>query len=151
MNEIYTSYYGKAQKLDPKEYTFLQISNSKPSWWNMPLNKIDELIPSWSLVSDYKAGKVTEEEYKKIYLRELSKKTYKLDLLMEKIKKQLTAKNVVLLCFEKEGFCHRHIAGDYLNERYGLKIYEFGTERKIDNKEEINQPIQYEQLSFFDR
>ena len=137
MNEIYTSYYAKASALDPKQYTFLQISNSIPKWWDAPINKITELIPSWTLVSDYKAGKVSEEEYEKTYLRELSKRTYKLDLLMAKIRKQLTAKNVILLCYEKDGFCHRHIASRYLTERYGLKISELGVEKKKEDKEEI--------------
>lgn len=147
MKDIFTSYYVKAQTLDPKEYTFLQISNSIPKWWKLPVTKIPELVPSWSLVADYKAGKVSEAEYTDIYLKELAEKKDKIDILVGKIQKQITAKNVVLLCYEKDGFCHRHIAGDMLNEKYGLKISELGVEKKKEDKEEII----YEQLSFFDR
>lgn len=124
--DIYTSYYAKAQNFNPKEYTFLQISNSVPSWWRLPITKIQELVPDWGIVDGYKKGSITEEKYTERYLKDLERSREKIDVFVEKLKKQITVKNVVLLCYEKDGFCHRNIAKDYLNKNYGLQITEYG-------------------------
>jgi hypothetical protein len=53
--------------------------------------------------------------------------------------------NVVFLCYEKDSFCHRHIASNFLSQKFGIKISEFGKELPKEEPEET-----YEQLSLFD-
>jgi len=33
--------------------------------------------------------------------------------------------NAVLLCWEKDGFCHRHLVADWLQEKLGIEIKEY--------------------------
>lgn len=73
--------------------------------------------PNW-LITKYKAGKISDEDYTKAYIREV------LDgLNPHEVYKEL-GDNAVLLCFEKPPkFCHRHIVSEWFN-KHGIPVTE---------------------------
>lgn len=82
------------------------------------------LAPSRSLLKEYKAGKVDEEEYTKQY--------YEL-LKLRRITPQQALRDLgpdaVLLCYEGSSkFCHRHLAAKWLRKG-GIKIEELVPEK----------------------
>lgn len=63
--------------------------------------------PSWEIVSDYKSGKITEQEYSVVY-RDMVRQSYRqnqsewLNLILKP--------KVAIACYCQAGcFCHRHI------------------------------------------
>lgn len=98
---FYTSYY--ANKLI-KDYVGYGISNS------CPVERVFALaVPSWQLVSAYKAG-VGELHYRRVYLAQLDR--VKDRLLAELAQVEHPA---VFLCFEKPPkFCHRQVFAEWL-------------------------------------
>lgn len=65
------------------------------------------LYPAEQLLKDYKSGKVSEEEYRSIYLEYLWK------LNVDNCYKVFN--ECVFVCYEREGFCHRHLIKEWLN------------------------------------
>lgn len=73
-------------------------------------NKV--FAPTWDLVTNYKNGNISEEEYTKKYYQ-LMRKSYKEN--REVWEKLLTDKEVVLVCYCPENnFCHRYLLKDIL-------------------------------------
>lgn len=122
MGEIYTSYYNRAKALDPNRWEFVQISNSKPTWWEYATTKLDAVIPPWNIVSDYKAGRITWAKYTDEYNYYLNNED--MEDAIGTIEKLAEAKNVVLLCWEDPtNKCHRHLFADYMN-KLGIEVKE---------------------------
>jgi hypothetical protein len=106
---------------------------------------IKAFAPTWDIVMDVKAGKITELEYTKAY-RQLMGLSYKhnqndwIELLSSEAP-------VVICCYCPEGkFCHRHVLLGYLvaaGHKHGLPVNaagEFG----------VNAEPLPSQLGFFD-
>ena len=120
MFEIKTSYY--ANRWSYKGYVRVGISRYAPQG-SCDLRLMD-FAPSARTLFDYKEGRIDEKEYEREYLNDLDRlyENKRMDELVDKLKKY---EKVVLLCYEGKGkFCHRHILGKYLNEKYDLKIEE---------------------------
>lgn len=107
---IYTSNFAKASYLDKNEYDLYSIALYKPKFVNYYYKTIPMLAPEKDLLSDYKKGIVTDEEYIKRYTEMIERKGF------DKIRKFLIElengndKTVLLLCYCGKGkFCHRHI------------------------------------------
>lgn len=122
MGEIFTSYYNKAKELDPNRWEFVQISNSKPKWWDYPTTKIDAVVPPWYLVDAYKYKGMSWEKYDEEYTHYLNNENVEDALgLIEKLTER---KNVVLLCHEPpQEPCHRHILARFMNS-LGFEVTE---------------------------
>ena len=101
-----SSYYSKYcnKYLNDCKDKFVAISRTVPVWYKG--NHMKDLAPSFKLLYDLKDGRISEEQYKFKYERALSN----VDIL--EVIESLNGKTV--LCFEKEGFCHRHLLIDYL-------------------------------------
>ena len=123
MGEIFTSYYNRAKRLDPARWEFVQISNSKPCWWEYTTTKLDAIVPPWYIVNDYKYGKISWSEYTDQYIKYLANEDVEDAIgLIEKLAGG--EKNVVLLCWEDpQSNCHRHILADFLNNM-GIHVEE---------------------------
>lgn len=121
---IYTSYYTKAVKLNPAKYEFIQISNSTPKDWSLPITKMSSVVPSWSLVDNYKHQKIDEDEYTEAYVSELNSRVNDVLADVQIIRYKAQFKHVVILCYEKTGFCHRHVLSRLLNKYFDLNIKE---------------------------
>ena len=76
--------------------------------------------PSWDIFSKWKNGELSDDGYVERFIPE------RLEILnKDKVKKELSAiENPILLCYEKEGFCHRHVVADWLRE-IGFEVEEF--------------------------
>ncbi len=76
-----------------------------------------DLIPSKQLVLNYKAKKISKEEYTRIYKEQLNQ--------LDPLKVYEELKNSVLLCWESpEKFCHRHLVADWLSNCCSIVIKE---------------------------
>lgn len=80
--------------------------------------------PPMKLIGAYKRGEINEFEYNDRYKKEVLDKLNKKEIhdYLIKIDKD---EDVFLLCYEKEGFCHRHIVADWLENEVGLVVNEW--------------------------
>jgi len=119
---VITSYFANARKF-PKNRQIISISRFTPKWFKADI-EMKELAPSIKLLNGYKDGRITDEEYEKIYREETlsildPKETYE------------KCKNSVLLCYEKEeDFCHRQIVSSWFKEN-GFISHELKKEIKL--------------------
>ena len=104
----YTSHFWI--KTDKVKYS---VANTSPK--KMSVGKITELIPPWDLVDYYKKGIIDENVYIKVYMKQLE------DLGVSKIL-ELIPDNSVICCWEKSGFCHRHLIAEFLGEEYIIEL-----------------------------
>jgi uncharacterized protein YeaO (DUF488 family) len=128
---IYTSNFASIRKFKADKTIQLSISRYTPKWLKEDdiTDNIEILAPSKELLLNYKSGKVTKEEYIKIYIEGIEEieNTKKFKRLLEKLKEvNERGYDIFLLCYEKKGdFCHRHLLSDFLNKKYGFKIKEY--------------------------
>lgn len=118
--EIYTSYYAKTKQLIENGIIPVSISLYQPRWFKG--HKIVSLAPTKAML-DYNKEKYIEEYSKILALLDVNK--LREDIKM--ISRISQYADVALLCYEKPGeFCHRRLFADWLKEKYGYEIKEFG-------------------------
>lgn len=106
---LYTSSYFTL----PKNFEGIkvQISNSKPKFFEVD-RVVKELMPDWKYVQQWKENSISWDEFTTAYNEKIGKYD------MEKVKNWLInlgkGRDVVLLCWEKDEYCHRHILGKAL-------------------------------------
>jgi len=118
---IYTGYYAKLKEYLNQGLTPIAISGAVPDFYD--INKYlwwRRLAPSWDIFSKWKSGEIDDYGYVERYIPE------RLETLdKEKLKRDLLSiENPILLCYEKDGFCHRHVLADWLRDM-GLEVEEF--------------------------
>lgn len=113
--QIYTSYYKKIEKQGPR-YALVQVSNSKPSWFPWDVMELKEVYPKWKLVSGFRNGEISSQEFTEQYMQQLNRLDK--DAVLDKLSyysENTDNKDIVLLCYEKNGFCHRHVLAKWLD------------------------------------
>ncbi|MCE8424487.1 MAG: hypothetical protein J5U17_01750 [Candidatus Methanoperedens sp.] len=70
------------------------------------------LSPSWDMLNEYKAGKMTWDEYVSGFMREMDNPECKTEML--RIGEIAMTKEVYLVCFEGAGNCHRFLLVDMI-------------------------------------
>lgn len=113
---IKTSYFKKAKDLP----NTVSIAKNDFPWTikGYKFNKYKALVPSLALLRDWRAGKLTQDEYGQRYYRETLSK-----LSPTKVYKELDGK--ILLCHEPSGdFCHRRLAAKWLEHSLGVHVPE---------------------------
>ena len=70
------------------------------------------LSPSWDMLNEYKAGKMTWDGYISRFLREMDNPVSKAEIL--RIGELAGTKDVYLVCFERVGNCHRFLLVDMI-------------------------------------
>ena len=70
------------------------------------------LSPSWDMLNEYKAGKMTWDGYISRFLREMDNPECKVEML--RIGELAKTKDVYLVCFERVGNCHRFLLVDMI-------------------------------------
>lgn len=112
---VYTSYWGNLKNLQKhfKQTQIISVSRYTKFWHGKFCSK---LFPSAELLKNFKAGRITQAEYTEIFNKYLE------TLNPQNCYNALN--NCVLVCYEKSGFCHRHIIAEWLN-RHGFNCAEF--------------------------
>ncbi len=112
---IYTSYFGKLKNL-PSNFEPICIARWRPTWYKG--KSCLTLAPSKELLSWWKACGQTKED-EKTYIEWYKNETlskHSAAAVYRIIKNLTPGKTPVLICYEKSGFCHRHIIRKWLNE-----------------------------------
>jgi hypothetical protein len=97
-----TSYFGKSKD----DANAVAITAYCPSWFRGRHYAL--LAPPWSIVSQYKKNLINEEQYEELYFRHVLSNTTPQQVLRD------LGPDAILLCYEKSGFCHRHIVAEWL-------------------------------------
>lgn len=119
---IYTGYFAKTEDYKKAGLTPIGIAGKAPDFYEGV--ELKKFAPSWDIYSAYKYGNLNEFGYVERYIKE------RLNILdKQEVKQQLLSyENPILLCYEKDGFCHRHILADWIEMNLGLVVKEY----KID-------------------
>lgn len=105
---IFTGYYSKYNFYIEHGLTPIAISGRCPDWYKGLWWK--HLAPTWSIFSEWKSGKINDMEYSLRFFEEVLGK-----LNITDVKYELDRiDNPILLCYENDGFCHRHLVADWL-------------------------------------
>lgn len=111
---LYTSYFAKSAS-DPMAFA---ITVRKPHWAGNMLH-FQPLAPTGTMLSLYKQGRMNQVDYTNAYLRLLEERGKTPQEIAD-----LLPSGAILLCYEKyPGFCHRHIAAEWLRKG-GITIRE---------------------------
>lgn len=109
--KIYTSYFNREKALNREGVFYVSVTRgSTPSWFLHKVVEMKRLAPSWGIVSGYKNGEISWDEYTKSYESEMCFSEKKADILAElmRMSEINDNKDPVLLC-HCTGNCHRHI------------------------------------------
>lgn len=111
--KIYTSYYKRFSSLCGNLIP-VRVSNTEPSWLDYNTVELSMVYPN-DLVWLYKNGSIDWEAYEQIYLQRLN--NIGKDAILRKLEEISQDNNdgdIVLLCWEAKGNCHRKLLGDFL-------------------------------------
>ena len=118
---IYTSYFGNSKKLQQAGIKVIGISLYPPRWFNGI--SLKQVAPTKSILF---ANGQTQEEYTRRYRSEVLSRQ-DMQLFLKTVEQASGGQDVALCCYEKpEDFCHRHILADWIKEKIGVEISEFG-------------------------
>lgn len=118
-----TSYFG----ISKNDRDAVAICRYVPEWYTG--RTCEALAPSAELLRDWRAKKITEEEYTLRYYQETLSNLDPEDIYQ-------LYKYSILICYERRGsFCHRHIVAKWLEDCLGVTVKEIGdspAETKLD-------------------
>lgn len=118
---IYTSYFGNSKKLQQAGIKVIGISLYPPRWFNGI--SLKQVAPTKSILF---ANGQTQEEYTRRYRSEVLSRQ-DMQLFLKTVEQASGGQDVALCCYEKpEDFCHRHILADWIKEKLGVEISEYG-------------------------
>lgn len=108
---ILTSYFANMRNLKPEHEPYC-IARFPPK--GIRMKSIPLFFPSESLLRGFKAGTITEEEYREIHKEQLH--GFEFSRLPSRFQRDAPGKTPVLLCYEGKGkFCHRHVLAEFIN------------------------------------
>ena len=118
---IYTSYFGNSKKLQQAGIKVIGISLYPPRWFNGI--SLKQVAPTKSILF---ANGQTQEEYTRRYRSEVLSRQ-DIQQFLKTVEQASGGQDVALCCYEKpEDFCHRHILADWIKEKLGIEISEYG-------------------------
>lgn len=106
---LYTSYFANVDRL-PREMVKISISRRPPRGWRGW--SLKSLAPSESLLSEWHRMH-DEDSYIERYEREVLRNK-DVDLLIRNLRDKFGDADICFLCYEKTGFCHRHLVATWL-------------------------------------
>ena len=116
---LYTSYFANVGRL-PKDMVLVSISRRPPKGWRGW--SLKSLAPSESLLSDWHKRHDAEEYIQRYAQDVLDQKDPA--LLVKNLRGKFGDADICFLCFEKSGFCHRHLVAMWLT-RHGFACQEW--------------------------
>lgn len=118
---IYTSYFGNSKKLQQAGIKVIGISLYPPRWFNGI--SLKQVAPTKSILF---ANGQTQEDYTRRYRSEVLSQQ-DMQQFLKTVEQASGGQDVALCCYEKpEDFCHRHILADWIREKSGIEISEYG-------------------------
>jgi uncharacterized protein YeaO (DUF488 family) len=115
MGNIYTSYFGNHRNFPVGCFT-ISVARFLSSNIKVDL-EATVIAPSSTTLFRYKHKEITQEQYKKIYLKQLSDDRGQLKVFIKNILEISEDRDVLLLCYERDGdFCHRHTLRKVINK-----------------------------------
>lgn len=119
--KIYTSYFGNSKKLQQAGIKVIGISLYPPRWFNGI--SLKQVAPTKSILF---ANGQTQEDYTRRYRSEVLSQQ-DMQQFLKTVEQASGGQDVALCCYEKpEDFCHRHILADWIKEKLGIEISEYG-------------------------
>lgn len=121
--KIYTSYFSKSKALASKGVLPVSIALYPPKWYTGI--KVNDVCPTYDILKNSKdPGDYTQRFKKEVLSRVNATRFY------EKLISISRGKDIALCCYEKpEDFCHRHIVAEWLKEKIGIEVEEFGVSK----------------------
>lgn len=122
--KIYTSYFANGKKLANANIKVVGIALRPPTWYNGV--SLLQVAPTPSILyAQNQSDETYTRRYKAEVLSRIDPHKFVSDLYAVS-----QGKDVALCCFEKpEDFCHRHILAEWLTEKTGIEIEEFGVSK----------------------
>ncbi len=119
--KIYTSYFGNSKKLQQAGIKVIGIALYPPRWfYGISLKQVS---PTKSILF---AKDQTQEEYIRRYKTEVLAKQ-DMSQFLKAVEMASGGQDVALCCYEKPGdFCHRRILAEWIKEKAGIEIKEYG-------------------------
>lgn len=126
--KIYTSYFGNVKKVEEAGIIPVSISLYPPIWrkWT----QLRHFAPTKDILFNSSGQENYTERFNKEILGKLDPNEMKqlINIISQ-------GKDIALICFEKPGdFCHRHLVADWLTEKLGVEIEEFGQKKEEPKK-----------------
>ena len=122
MIPIYSSYYAKVRSLDVTDAMLVQVSNTKPQWFQQEILNVANLTaPDWSLINRYKSGEINFEQFGEQYIQSLNQKMKRDEFVskLTEVAEENNYKTIILLCYEKSlNECHRKFLCEWLQDAY---------------------------------
>ena len=118
---IYTSYFGNSKKLPQAGIKVIGIAFYRPRWfYGISLKQV---APTKSILF---AKDETQEDYIRRYKAEVLA-PQDMRQFLKAVEAASGGQDVALCCYEKpEDFCHRHILAEWIKEKTGVEIKEYG-------------------------
>lgn len=116
---IYTTYFANLRNV-PENSVVVSIAQYNPKGINIP--RFIDFAPGQGLLTQYKQGEITEQEYTEQFMQMLSNLP-NLDKIRAHMAKYTADqdKSLVFVCYEGKGkFCHRHLVAQFFSE-FGIK------------------------------
>ena len=118
LKETYFGNLGNVKKMDPGA-VIIDITRRAGS----------VLSPSWDMLNEYKAGKMTWDGYISKFVREMDNPVSKAEML--RIGELAGTKDVYLVCFERVGNCHRFLLVDMIKRAMIIEACRRMNQRKV--------------------
>lgn len=139
---IYTSSYNNFKTDLYKGISISGNKEKKVKWNKLSYTKLAPKKSFWTIWHN-NIGKINEEENNKYYIEEYYKQVLS-KLNPESIYKELD--NSFLLCYENDGFCHRHIVAAWLELYLNIEVNEVKVEglyiEKIERQNNIKKTLE---------
>ena len=129
---IYTSYFGRLEKLKEAGVYPIGICCYPPEWFRGYPNFM-QLGPTPDILATCKKKpELYRDRYYKEVLANINEKFF--DEMKSRFSMFSKGADVAMLCYETpDEFCHRHLLAEYLNDKFDAGIVEFG-ETKYEYK-----------------
>jgi len=122
--KIYTSYFAKMKNI-PEDIVRISICGKAPDWYEGIQYK--KVAPKYGFFQEWK-----KNNDNCFYIKHFNSEvldTLKAEEVYKDLEKLSGGEDCVLLCYEKSSdFCHRHLVGDWLEQKLGIDVKEYDYE-----------------------
>lgn len=113
--KIFTSYFGNIRHLKKEGITPVNIAIVTPAWYKGAECKI--LAPRLNMLN------LPPERYLPLYMGILSK--LNAAEIIYGLEKMADGRDIALICYEKDGFCHRHLVAQWIQDETRIRVEEY--------------------------